>query len=152
VSVELLFVRNFGKGISCVEEMGYQGMVLLVAAVIGIGIYAYQYYIQQNNAQQHGSQNRSHSYTYSPPPETPPKSHRCVYSFNLTYISWNYMHFFYRKRRRSGTSDSSKCVICQDSLSGAVKMLTCEHSFHMDCIKEWLKVKKSCPVCRKDVP
>jgi hypothetical protein len=31
-------------------------------------------------------------------------------------------------------------------------MLTCEHSFHMDCIKEWLKVKKSCPVCRKDVP
>jgi hypothetical protein len=112
--------------------MGYQGMVLLVAAVIGIGIYAYQYYIQQNNAQQHGSQNRSHSYTYSPPPETPPKSNR--------------------KRRRSGTSDSSKCVICQDSLSGAVKMLTCEHSFHMDCIKEWLKVKKSCPVCRKDVP
>jgi hypothetical protein len=29
--------------------------------------------------------------------------------------------------------------------------LTCGHSFHSKCIKKWLRLKHTCPLCRQDV-
>lgn len=28
----------------------------------------------------------------------------------------------------------------------------CKHEFHYSCIKQWLKYKESCPLCRRHVP
>ncbi|KAJ3666306.1 hypothetical protein Zmor_001756 [Zophobas morio] len=110
--------------------MGYQGVALLIAAFIGIGFAAYQYYTQQNTAYTQDSQSRSHVYTYVPPSDEPTDD-TC------------------RKRRRSSLGD--KCSICQETLMGHIRHLSCKHSFHKDCIEEWFKESRTCPVCRRVV-
>lgn len=30
-------------------------------------------------------------------------------------------------------------------------MINCFHCFHKQCMSEWLKIKNSCPMCRKKV-
>lgn len=41
---------------------------------------------------------------------------------------------------------SEKVVDVEDNLEHEYK-----HTFHSDCLKEWLKVKFTCPMCRKDL-
>ena len=47
---------------------------------------------------------------------------------------------------------SENCVICQfDFESGErVGVLNCGHTFHPDCIKQWLNQSKTCPLCREN--
>ena len=42
-----------------------------------------------------------------------------------------------------------RCTICQDNFghSSQVIELRCDHFYHTDCIKKWLKIKKTCPLC-----
>ena len=42
------------------------------------------------------------------------------------------------------------CSICvQDyEKSNWIKRLKCNHIFHLDCIKNWFKTKRECPVCK----
>ncbi|KAL0797920.1 hypothetical protein Bca101_053094 [Brassica carinata] len=44
-----------------------------------------------------------------------------------------------------------KCSICQDEYEreGQVGKLDCGHSFHVQCVKQWLSRKNACPVCKK---
>ena len=42
------------------------------------------------------------------------------------------------------------CAICQELFIEA-HTLSCAHSFCKKCIKEWMKSKRECPVCRKAV-
>ncbi|KAG7659465.1 Zinc finger RING-type [Arabidopsis suecica] len=43
-----------------------------------------------------------------------------------------------------------KCIICQDEYEAKdeVGELRCGHRFHIDCVKQWLVRKNSCPVCK----
>lgn len=47
---------------------------------------------------------------------------------------------------------SRECAICtQPFQRGECKaVLSCVHTFHDECIKRWLSVSRSCPMCRKD--
>ncbi|PWA86464.1 Zinc finger, RING/FYVE/PHD-type [Artemisia annua] len=43
------------------------------------------------------------------------------------------------------------CVICQAEfeIGEEIRFIGCrEHGYHQSCIKEWLKVKNECPICR----
>ncbi|CAA3020929.1 probable E3 ubiquitin- ligase HIP1 [Olea europaea subsp. europaea] len=42
------------------------------------------------------------------------------------------------------------CVICQTDYEEQEKMgiLDCGHEYHRDCIKKWLLMKNSCPICK----
>lgn len=44
-----------------------------------------------------------------------------------------------------------QCSICMDEfeLDESVNQLRCDHFFHKDCIKPWLELHATCPVCRK---
>lgn len=44
-----------------------------------------------------------------------------------------------------------ECAICMEDfrLHEEAKKLPCKHCFHEPCIKEWLKLHGTCPVCRK---
>ncbi|CAN8235000.1 unnamed protein product [Cochlearia groenlandica] len=43
-----------------------------------------------------------------------------------------------------------KCIICQDEYEtkDEVGMLRCGHRFHINCVKQWLLRKNSCPICK----
>ena len=46
------------------------------------------------------------------------------------------------------------CAICMEEVSSqntaTSKRLTCNHSFHLDCILNWYKQASVCPICRKE--
>ncbi|XP_047337329.1 probable E3 ubiquitin-protein ligase ZFP1 [Impatiens glandulifera] len=48
----------------------------------------------------------------------------------------------------NGTNDF--CVICQENYTKFQKIgsLDCEHAYHIDCIKSWLKINNICPICK----
>ncbi|EOY02005.1 Zinc finger-like protein [Theobroma cacao] len=55
------------------------------------------------------------------------------------------------KKRRL---EAENCVICLEELkvgSNASRM-PCSHTFHGDCIDEWLKQSHYCPICRFEMP
>ncbi|XP_028764098.1 probable E3 ubiquitin-protein ligase RHG1A [Neltuma alba] len=41
------------------------------------------------------------------------------------------------------------CCICQENYADGEDMgvLDCRHKFHYDCIKNWLGIKNTCPIC-----
>ena len=52
------------------------------------------------------------------------------------------------KRRRCDSS--TECAICLYECEDGVR-LNCEHDFCYKCIKQWLSIKRTCPVCDADV-
>ncbi|XP_073158872.1 E3 ubiquitin ligase BIG BROTHER-related-like [Henckelia pumila] len=46
-----------------------------------------------------------------------------------------------------------RCVICQVEYEEGEQIVTlyCDHPYHSDCITQWLQIKKTCPVCGKEV-
>nr|XP_004515506.1 E3 ubiquitin-protein ligase TTC3-like [Cicer arietinum] len=44
-----------------------------------------------------------------------------------------------------------KCPICFEDFNVCVRM-PCLHMFHMNCIRDWLEVGNSCPLCRFKMP
>lgn len=52
---------------------------------------------------------------------------------------------------QNGSHDS--CVICRlDYDDGeTLTVLSCKHSYHSECINDWLKINKVCPVCSAEV-
>lgn len=54
---------------------------------------------------------------------------------------------------RTATAENlSECVICSEEIqeNHQILVLNCagRHFYHAPCIKEWLKVRINCPVCR----
>ncbi|KAH7684043.1 Zinc finger RING/FYVE/PHD-type protein [Dioscorea alata] len=52
------------------------------------------------------------------------------------------------------TGESMACAVCKDEieLEEKVKKLPCKHYFHSECIVPWLKMRNTCPVCRRELP
>ncbi|KAM4602113.1 uncharacterized protein ACJ7VT_020077 [Polymixia lowei] len=59
----------------------------------------------------------------------------------------------FRRRNVMSTSDADRvCLICHDDLSkGGIRELQCTHTFHRECVEEWLWRKQSCPTCHLHV-
>ncbi|CAH2035495.1 unnamed protein product [Thlaspi arvense] len=58
-----------------------------------------------------------------------------------------------QRKYNSGTKapqEVEPCCICQEEYNEGeeVGKLDCGHEFHCQCIKEWLKVKNLCPICK----
>ncbi|PVF96975.1 hypothetical protein CPB86DRAFT_858380 [Serendipita vermifera] len=50
--------------------------------------------------------------------------------------------------------DNGNCAICLEDYKpedNCLKLPRCSHFYHKDCVKEWLKSAKTCPVCRETV-
>lgn len=49
-----------------------------------------------------------------------------------------------------GVKDDVKCSICQEEYAAGdeVGRLQCEHRYHVACIRQWLRLKNWCPICK----
>jgi len=47
----------------------------------------------------------------------------------------------------------NKCSICLEEYieNNDIIKLNCDHQYHKECIKEWLKINNNCPHCRKNI-
>ena len=47
-----------------------------------------------------------------------------------------------------------ECCICMEDFVGpeVIVMTECNHVFHKQCCREWLRQARTCPVCRMDIP
>ena len=47
-------------------------------------------------------------------------------------------------RKRPGDKDTDECRVCLTAYKSGEKLalLACKHEYHIDCIKEWLKVSR----------
>jgi len=43
------------------------------------------------------------------------------------------------------------CAICHEHMEGEIRQMPCAHSFHEDCIVNWLQLCNNCPCCRCEV-
>ncbi|KAH0672472.1 hypothetical protein KY290_024706 [Solanum tuberosum] len=45
-----------------------------------------------------------------------------------------------------------RCSICLDDYYDKEKLteISCGHIYHYDCIREWIKLKNICPICKRD--
>nr|XP_004565679.1 E3 ubiquitin-protein ligase CIP8 [Maylandia zebra]XP_004565680.1 E3 ubiquitin-protein ligase CIP8 [Maylandia zebra] len=61
----------------------------------------------------------------------------------------------FRRRNVMSLSDAySVCLICHNDLNngaGGTRELQCTHTFHKECIEEWLWRKQCCPTCHVQV-
>lgn len=47
--------------------------------------------------------------------------------------------------------ENNECLICLEYMikGDKIKILECGHVYHYNCIKEWFKRKRECPLCFK---
>ncbi|KAI3749034.1 hypothetical protein L6452_12556 [Arctium lappa] len=50
-------------------------------------------------------------------------------------------------------NNEENCSVCQENFKFGKLMITlpCDHQYHSKCITKWLKLKKTCPMCLKEV-
>ncbi|CAK9136833.1 unnamed protein product [Ilex paraguariensis] len=53
----------------------------------------------------------------------------------------------------NGDGDDSKCSVCQVeyAVGDEVGKLGCDHGYHVECIRQWLRLKNWCPICKTSV-
>ncbi|KAK4349526.1 hypothetical protein RND71_032281 [Anisodus tanguticus] len=50
------------------------------------------------------------------------------------------------------SEDEVKCTICQEEyvIGDEIGSLECEHGYHVECVKHWLRLKNWCPICKAE--
>jgi len=54
---------------------------------------------------------------------------------------------------KKANEEENSCICCMSDYENGdeLRRLTCFHSFHKDCIDEWLKENHKCPICKIDL-
>ncbi|KAI4972951.1 E3 ubiquitin-protein ligase BIG BROTHER-like [Hordeum vulgare subsp. vulgare] len=66
-------------------------------------------------------------------------------------VPWKYKSgsgFFSKK-----TNNDETCTVCLSAFKNRENIITlpCKHNYHATCITKWLKIDKTCPVCKYEV-
>ncbi|KAH3758978.1 hypothetical protein Pelo_9195 [Pelomyxa schiedti] len=83
----------------------------------------------------------NHLFRQSQPQGAPPATEKAIEE--LTSI----------RATKEQIEQHEECSICKDEYEEGAELLQlhCKHSYHPDCIKHWLKMHNTCPVCRSPV-
>ncbi|KMV66263.1 hypothetical protein M970_040530 [Encephalitozoon cuniculi EcunIII-L] len=72
--------------------------------------------------------------------------------FLITFIKPKLQEVMY-KDQSDVSDDTYHCTICFDNYIPGIKLkfLPCGHHFHQECIDEWLDLKDTCPLCKRNI-
>ena len=57
---------------------------------------------------------------------------------------------FFNTNNINTNDNDINCIICYcNDNNDYLKKLKCGHLFHNNCINEWIKIKRECPICKK---
>ncbi|KAK9150346.1 hypothetical protein Syun_008655 [Stephania yunnanensis] len=54
-----------------------------------------------------------------------------------------------KTRNYKVSQEAEICSICMVKVDEKIGSLSCGHEFHVNCIKDWLIVINTCPICRR---
>lgn len=54
-----------------------------------------------------------------------------------------------KEYNRLDDNQNDICSICLEQLNDNITLRKCNHLFHISCLKNWHKINRNCPVCRK---
>jgi len=55
---------------------------------------------------------------------------------------------------KAGAGAGAECAVCQEAFQAGDRcrvLPRCEHGFHAQCVDQWLRKSRVCPVCRAEV-
>ena len=75
---------------------------------------------------------------------------------SITAVLWKTFKRFREQRETSAktatndqTKKEEKCSICWENLNlHKTETFSCQHTFHRNCLEEWFKIERTCPLCR----
>ncbi|QKF94519.1 zinc finger RING-type protein [Fadolivirus algeromassiliense] len=75
------------------------------------------------------------------------------YKFSTNGIDYNLINRTDSEDLIRINADSTACSICLENYTEdcSVRYLPCTHHYHKQCCDDWLKINKSCPLCRASV-
>ncbi|CAO3700800.1 hypothetical protein G6F70_002172 [Rhizopus microsporus] len=57
-----------------------------------------------------------------------------------------------KKRMPNDTETTADCTICTEQFQQKeLTELPCHHTYHSECILQWLELNASCPICRRSI-
>ena len=71
-----------------------------------------------------------------------------VFNDGSSFAEYNYI---YKQVEWNQTYAVEICSICYENFinSSTIRILSCKHIFHSDCIDRWVQIKMACPCCNK---
>lgn len=67
-------------------------------------------------------------------------------------VEWDRLLFNVSQVYKTTTTIKEICPICCDDKSQDKYVETyCKHIFHKKCLDKWLKFRRNCPICRRDL-
>jgi len=72
------------------------------------------------------------------------------FSLQTVHSTWTPIWFFSIIITENHIGVHVECTVCKENFSESekCKVLPCKHLFHGDCIKQWLGIHNTCPICR----
>lgn len=75
-----------------------------------------------------------------------------LYLFLYFYVHYYYYYHYYN-RAIIQHNNVDECSIClqNNNKNESITTYECNHSFHLNCLNEWVKKNPNCPNCRKQL-
>lgn len=86
----------------------------------------------------------------SPEQREQPHTSDLAYNSSIDYFLLKYVF----RNNGKAEGEGNDCVVCLGQLQHGetvVKIESCSHVFHEECIDRWLQLHKTCPICRSRV-
>lgn len=79
-----------------------------------------------------------------------------TFYIGIACLLWPFTSYSMEGPEISSHKATQECPICLEPMLEDQKLTTyctpCNHTFHENCIKGWLKIKQNCPLCRREIP
>ncbi len=76
-------------------------------------------------------------------------SENCTCNTSIAIASKPKQKFYINRSIQSTTN--IECSICMNDIESNQHNTECNHTFHNNCLSDWLEVNNSCPLCRTKI-